>query len=130
MTKRHGWIAFLEWSGAAAALVFAVISAASVGLFILPLALVASLLVARDARIWPEGLGALGGAGIVFLAVAFINRNSLPCASSGSALRVGLGEKLSCGGRDPTSWLWIGAALVCSALFVYALSRGRRAVTD
>lgn len=126
MAKRRGGIAFLEWSIAAAVLVFALLSAASIGLFILPLAVIAFGLVTLDSRMWPEGLGTCAGAGFMFLFVAFINRNSVPCAQSGSNVRVAPGETFSCGGRDPTSWLIIGTALVSVAVIGYALSIATR----
>lgn len=129
MAKRRGWIAFLEWSISAAILVFAVLSAPSFGLFILPFALIACWWVTHHAWVWPEGLGSFGGAGSVLLFVAFINRNSVPCPPSGSNFRVAPGETVSCGGRDPTSWLMIGAALVCVAVIGYSLSPFRRGLT-
>lgn len=129
MAKRRGWVAFLEWSISTAILVFAVISAPSFGLFILPFALIACWRVTHHARMWPEGLGSFGGAGSVLLFVAFINQNSVPCPPSGSNFRVAPGETVSCGGRDPTSWLMIGAALVCVAVIGYSLSRSRRGLT-
>jgi hypothetical protein len=60
------------------------------------------------------------------LYVAFINRNSVPCARSGSIVRAAPGESFSCGGRDPTPWLMIGAAFVCVAVIGYGLSRIQR----
>lgn len=129
MAKRRGWIAFLEWSTSAAFLVFAVLSLPSVGLFILPFALIVCWWVTHHARVWPEGLGSFGGAGSVLLFVAFSNRNSVPCPPSGSNFRVAPGETGSCGGLDPTPWLTIGAALVCVSVIGYALDRFRRGVT-
>lgn len=128
MAKRRGWIAFLEWSIAAAVLVFAVLSAASIGFFVLPFALIAIWWVARHARVWPECLGCAGGAGSILLYVAFVNRDSVPCAPSGSLERVAPGETFSCGGRDPTSWLVIGAFLVSASVLGYALTRSRGAM--
>lgn len=124
--KRRGWMAFLGWSISAAILVFALLSAASIGLFVLPFAVIVGWRVAHHARMWPEGLGSFGGAGSVLLFVGIINRNSVPCPPSGSNVRVALGEAGSCGGRDPTPWLMIGAALVCISVIGYTLSRFRR----
>jgi hypothetical protein len=83
-------------------------------------AAIAGWWVIHHVRIWPDVLGSLGGAGSVLLLVAFINRNSVPCPPSGSYTRVGPG---SCGGRDPTSWLVIGAALVCVSVIGYVVAR-------
>lgn len=116
----------MGWSISAALLVFAVLSAASIGLFILPAAIIALWWVARNARLWPEGLGIFGGAGSVLLFVAFINRSSVPCPPGGSNVRLSLGEAGSCGGRDPTPWLMIGTALVCISVIGHALARFRR----
>lgn len=121
--RRTGGIAFGAWSICAAILVFALLSAASIGLYILPFAVIAGWWVTRHAQMWPEGLGSLAGAGSVLLLVAFSNRNSVPCPPSGSYTSVVPG---SCGGRDPTSWLLIGAALVCVSMIGYALARSRR----
>jgi hypothetical protein len=114
MRRWSGWSAFAAWSLAGTLFVLSVLGAASIGLFILPLALIALFLAVRFCSRWPEALGLLAGAGAVALLVAYRSRDYNPCPDSG--IITGNGE---CGGFSPTPWLVLGVVLLAASLVAY-----------
>jgi len=98
---------FGAWVLAGALAVFSLLGAASIGLFIAPLAAVAIWLVLRFGRAGPEMLGMVSGAGVVSLLIALLNRGTRPCSEEGLRLRPGETEA-TCGGLDAVLWLVAG----------------------
>jgi hypothetical protein len=121
--RREGWLVFAAWVLAGALTVFSLLAAASIGLFIAPLAAVAIWLTARFGRVWPEMLGMISGAGAVSLLIAFLNWGETPC-TEGRLLSSGQTE-VSCGGLAPTPWLVAGLVLVAAGIGAYAVARRR-----
>ena len=129
MRHRGGWQAFAEWALALAFLAFAVIGAASIGLLLLPFALLALALAARRNRAWPEALGGLTGIGSICLYVAYISRAYSPCPAGPTRIQVFAGdhvERYSCGGFEPMPWLTAGILLTAAGCVGYLVSRRRR----
>jgi len=94
-----------------------------VGLFLLPVTLVACWLAGRSARSSLELLGAVAGAGLVCLGIAFGARDYSPCPPGGS-LRVPPGEaSVSCSGFDPLPRLVAGLALVLAGALAHGAGR-------
>jgi hypothetical protein len=125
MRNRNGWRSFLEWAVALALLSFALIGAATIGIFVFPFAIVALIVAERRNRPWPESLmGGLTGIGSVCLFVAYRNRGYAPCPSG--PMRLAHGQHFSCGGFDPTPWLAIGLVLTVSGFVGYLVSRRTR----
>jgi len=120
--RRDGWLVFGAWVLAGALAVFSLLGAASIGLFIAPLAAVAIWLVLRFGRAGPEMLGMVSGAGVVSLLIALLNRGTRPCTEEGLRLRPGETEAI-CGGLDPVLWLVAGLVLVAAGVVAYALAR-------
>ena len=122
-----GWGGFAVWVFVGALFSFSFLGAASIGLFVLPVALAALGLTCVFVRTWPEITGLLLGAAALSLFVGSANLNSTPCPSSGSgAVHVGRpGETFSCGGRDPTLWLVVGVTLAGVSVGGYGLARSR-----
>jgi hypothetical protein len=120
--RRQGWLVFAAWVLAGALAVFSLLGAASIGLFIAPLAVVAIWLAFRFGRAGPEMLGLVTGAGTVCLLIAFLNRGTTPCTEQGRTLRPGETE-VGCGGLEPTPWLVVGLVLVAAGIVAYALAR-------
>ena len=90
MLSRWAWRGFAAWIAAAALLVFSMLAMASIGLFLLPFALVACWLAARASRDALDLLGALPGAGLVCLAIAALDSfESLRWLGIGIALTFG-----------------------------------------
>jgi hypothetical protein len=131
MQMRSGWQSLSEWALASALVIFGVITGLSIGLFVLPFAVVAVLLAGRRNRVWPEGpMGGLVGAGGVCLLVAYLNRGPFtPCAPESVNVRLNDGGHFHCGGLDPTTWLAAGALLVVAGLLGYVVSLRTRRVT-
>jgi hypothetical protein len=120
--RREGWLVFAAWVLAGALAVFSLLGAASIGLFIAPLAVVAIWLALRFGRAGPEMLGMVSGAGVVCLLIAFLNRGTTPCAEQGHTLSARETET-SCGGLQPMPWLVVGLLLVAVGIVAYALAR-------
>jgi hypothetical protein len=104
--RAQGWRWFWAWGLAGGLVLFAFVTGLTIGLFLLPLAVVALVLVARRSRGWPEGLGVLAGMAAVCLSVG------------GLQLAAG-------GGLDPWPWLAVGAPLGALGVGGYALLRRR-----
>ena len=126
MKGAWGWRGFAAWAVAGGLITFSFLS--WVGIFVLPATLVACWFATRSARSSLELLGALLGAGLVCLGIAFGARDYNPCPPGGS-LRVPPGEtSVSCGGFDPVPWLAAGLALVLVGALAYGV--GRRLQAD
>lgn len=69
-----GCVRFWLWALAGALVTFSLITAASIGLFILPVAALVTAFVARSTRFRAEPLGALVGAGAICLLIAWLQR--------------------------------------------------------
>ena len=120
-----GWGGFAAWALVGALLSLSVLGAASIGLFVLPVALLAAVTVGWTMRIWPEIAGALEGIAALSLFVGLGNLGSRPCPSSGSHTSSDTsGSSFTCGGFDPRPWLVIGVVLAGAGLAVYLFARG------
>lgn len=120
-----GWKAFAEWALGVALLSFAALAGASIGVFILPFALLSLVIAARRNREWPEATGGLTGIGSVCLFVAFGKWDESPCPT-GIVLYSELeryGGRFSCGGSGPMPWLAIGLLLTVTGIVMYWISR-------
>jgi hypothetical protein len=99
---------FWLWALAGGLFTFSLLAAASIGLFIMPLAFGAIWLAADSGRTWPESLGVLAGAALVCFLIAYIQRHHDPV--------------------DPRPWLAAGIVLVVVGVAGYA-ALARRAPT-
>ncbi len=123
-----GWGGFGAWGVIGALLAVSLLGAASIGLFVFPLALLGLWLVTTRVRAWPEMAGVLEGVAALSLFVGIANLGSTPCpaAGSGTVMRGGgVPSGSSCGGFDPLPWLLVGLALAVSGLFSYVVARER-----
>ena len=116
------------WSIASALLTFSVLGAWGIGIFIVPVAIVFLVLAMRRNSPWPERtVGSVAGIAIACIGVAFIHRSYAPC-DSGSAVMLGPGQSLSCGGLDPLPWMIVGSTLLVGALCSYLLWKRHQVV--
>ena len=122
MIPPTGWWRFAAWVFAGGLTAFAWLTGFSIGLFLLPFAVLAIWFVARKSRIWPEILGLVGGLGVVGLVIAAIHREGTGCRSSGEPDG---SITVTCGGLDPKPWLVGGLLLLALAPALYALARRR-----
>jgi hypothetical protein len=120
-----GWGGFGAWALVGALFSLSLLGAASIGLFIFPVAVLALVVATGTVRRWPEIAGLLEGMAALTLLVGISNLGSTPCPESGSHT-VGPGEAgttWSCGGWDPLPWLLVGLAVAAAGVAVYALAR-------
>ena len=105
------WPWFVAWSVAGGLLTFSFLTGLSIGLFVLPLAAVVLVWVARRAPRLTDAVGFVEGIGAVCVLVAFLNR---------------AGE-----GVDPMPWLLAGLMLSglapVASVFLYHRTGGRSA---
>lgn len=116
-----GWWRFAAWMFAGALAFFAFLTGFSIGLFVLPFAVIAVWLVARGGRTWPEILGLIGGIGAIGIVIAVLNRDGSGCRTT----EEGGFTTVTCGGLDPTPWLVAGLLLPAVASFLYWFARRR-----
>ena len=123
--SRSVWIGFTHWAGAGVLVSLSLAAAASFGLFLLPVAGAAIVLLARRGGAWPVPLGVVAGVGVTLLALAALNLDSAPC--TGTTLTVAPGEtSVSCGGFDPRPFAVAGALLVAGATIAFVALLRRR----
>ena len=121
--RLQGWGGFAAWSGAGALVGISLIGAASIGLFVLPAAVLACAAAGSFVRPWPEVTGVIVGLASPVLLVGALNVGSTPCPSSGTATSAG--PTVSCGGFDPVPWLVVGSVLAGIGLTTYLRARAR-----
>ena len=128
MGRRTGWASLVEWSLAFALLALVVVSAASIGMFLIPVAMAAVATVGQRNRAWPYvPFGACLGVGALVTIVGLMHLRDVPCPTTGFAMRVAAGAHYRCGGFNPRPWLAIGGILSVVGLAGYlALGRTRR----
>ena len=125
MKNAGRWRGFAAWVVAGGLLTFSLLS--FLRLFLLPVALVACWLAGRGTRSALELLGAVAGAGLVCLGIAFVARDHSPCPPGGS-LTIPPGEtSVSCGGFDPLPWLVAGLSLVVAGALAYGIAHRAQA---
>ena len=124
MNRKAAWWPLAQWSAAFGLLTFAVLGAASIGIFVLPFAAGALLIVARRHRAWPDApLGGLIGVGALILLVGLANLPFNPCSPEGTPVVLEPGGTSRCGGRNPVPWLVLGSGAIAFGLFGYFASR-------
>jgi hypothetical protein len=102
-----GWGRFWLWAVAGALVAFSVIAAASIGLFVLPVAALAVVLAVRRTGRRTEMMGAFPGAGGVCALIAPLQRGP--------------------GSLDATPWIVAACVLAAVGIAGFALSRCRLA---
>jgi hypothetical protein len=127
MSARPGLGWFAAWAGAGALLAFSLASAASVGLFIIPFALLSLWAIVRASPPRRTAFGLVSGAGFVCLLIWALNRGYRPCPESGELTVPAGATSEGCGGFDALPFLVAGIVLALAgpALFAAARQRGR-----
>ena len=129
MAARAGWGWFAAWAGAGVLLAFSLVGALSIGLFVLPFALLALWAIFRRSPPRTTAFGLASGAGLVCLVIWALNTGSSPCPESGTLTLPPGGVEEECGGHDAVPFLVAGIILTLAgpALFAAARRRGRPA---
>jgi hypothetical protein len=116
---------FWAWSLVGAALGFSFLTGFSIGLLLLPFALVLLWLVLYLSPRWPESIGFFEGVGILLLVIAYLHRGDRACPPNGT-IQIGpssAGQSVSCGGLNPHPWLYSGLVIASVAAMAYAVAR-------
>lgn len=120
-----GWRWFAAWAAAGALLAFSLVAAASVGLFVLPVAALALWAILRGSPPRWSAFGLVSGAGLVSMLVGALNRGSSPCPESGQLTESPGAGPVECGGLDGTPFLAAGVVLVLAGPALVAAARRR-----
>jgi hypothetical protein len=123
--KGSGCRWFWAWSLVGVALGFSFLTGFSIGLLLLPFALVLLWLVLYLSPRWPESIGFFEGVGLLLLVIAYLHRGDRACPPNGT-LQIGpssAGGSISCGGLDPQPWLYSGLVIAAFAAMTYAVAR-------
>ncbi len=119
-----GW--FLAWFGVGALDALAMVGALTIGIFVLPVGIAATVFLAtrRDAS---DGIGGLiSGLGLPVLYIAYLNRDG-----PGTICRTYPGGGSSCVEEwSPWPWFAIGMALVLVGVAVFTRAQRSRSASD
>lgn len=116
-----GWPGFLAWSLGGALASFSLAAAASVGLFVMPLAVALIYLLTRYATDSRDGWGFVAGVGGLLVVLGVLNFDYRPCLESPVVLRDE--GSSSCGGFDGKIFFAVGLTIMATALTFYYRSR-------
>ena len=120
--RKTGWLAFGLW--AVPGIVLGV-QVSAIGLLLLPVGLVATILLARSTRVWPEALGVFEGVAAACFLVVALNADYWTCPPSGEVItrtRDSLTVE-SCGTLNPWPWLVAGLILAVVGAVAYWFAR-------
>lgn len=117
----HDWGLFVAWTVLGVAWGFAFVGMASIGLLILPLALVGTAVISRVDSSFLGLPGVLTGLGVAPLLVAYLNRHGPGAVCTHTATGGSCGQEWS-----PWPSLLAGVALVTAGIFWFS-ARARRA---
>ncbi len=123
---RSGWSGFALWGGVGALLAFALVTLPSIGLFVLPIAILAAFLTAYYLRSELELLGLLTGAAAISLLIGLLNLDYRPCPPGGFSLAPGDTRVESCGGFNPLPWFVAAGGLAAASVAGYTIGKRRR----
>lgn len=118
------WAWFGGWSVAGACWVVTILGALSIGIFVLPAAIVVTVGLATRRTSAVGGPGVISGAGLPLLYVAYLNRGG-----PGNVCTT-LGGGQSCVQEwSPWPWLALGVVLAAVGVVVFVTRRARRGPT-
>lgn len=123
--KRSGWTWFVLWALPG---IIVGLQVSAIGIFLLPIGLLASLVLARFTGAGPELLGIVEGLAIACLVVAALNADYWTCPPSGEVITRTRDTVTveSCGEVSPWPWLSVGLVLGIGAVIAYGISRPSR----
>lgn len=135
-------MSFIAWAVIGAALFFGVLSFMTIGIFVLPIAVLALLALLKWGGSRDSSIGLISGAGLPLLYVGYLNRNGpgrvcttiargAKSATCGAPLGPGdVCSNLGSAGQQcvdewsPWPWLLIGAILVAVGILLFFRLRG------
>jgi hypothetical protein len=120
MTRRSDLLWFAVWSVIGAAYALAVVGALTIGLFVLPVPVIATIVVSRHeaARVGLPGL--VAGAALPLLYIAYLNR-----AGPGTVCTHSGGGEQCTDEFSPWPWIAIAVALVAGGALAFSRRSGK-----
>ena len=132
LTKHQSWGWFGTWLLVGAAYAVGLVGILTVGVFVLPVAIIGTVLLARLPASLRGVPGLVAGLGLPLLYVAYLNRGygGPACHTSGSAAAHTLAYQCT-QALDPWPWLTAGLVLIAASIVVFVVRsrpsvRGRR----
>lgn len=116
----HRWAWFAAWLIIGAGYALSILGAASVGLFLLPVVVLATVLIARRQHARSGLPGLISGLGIPLLYVAYLNRTG-----PGTVCTTTAGGGQNCN-DEWSPWPWLAAAVILLGLGVGAFIAWQR----
>jgi hypothetical protein len=118
--RQRRWPWFLAWFVLGAGYALSLLGALTIGVFILPFVLGATVVVVRRPGSRAGGAGLISGLGLPLLYVAYLNRDGPGTICTRSARGQSCTEELS-----PWPWLALAAALIVIGLLAFRIARRR-----
>ena len=120
------WWSFFAWPLVGAALAFSVVSAMTIGIFLLPFVLVGLFALLKWGGDRKSSAGLFSGAGLPFLFIAYINRNG----PGNICTPYGQGGQQCTQEGSPLPWLIIGAILVLLGVLLFIRLRSNSGISS
>ncbi len=137
MPGREAWGGFFGWMVAGALFGFAIAGLASIGLLVLPFAIVVVVIMTRAHAPAGSAFGVLAGMGAMALFLGVLSLGYTPCDETGTLIDGDIvygftqegdpdfdGET-SCGGWPPWPFLATGAVLTTAGVGLFMVTAGR-----
>ena len=120
---KRGWTSFSLWALAGGLLSFAILAITSIGLYLLPIAVVTVVIIAQRGALWPDIMGFLEGVAATILWGTVISWGVPPCREGplGTYVTVIRG----CANIDSHRWLAAGLTLGLGGFVAYVWARAR-----
>jgi len=117
--RKTGWLAFGLWAVPG---IVVGLQVSAIGVLLLPVGLVATILLARSIRVWPEALGISAGIAAACFLIVALNADYWSCPASGELITRTKGSVTveSCGSLNPWPWLIVGLVLAVGGAVAYA----------
>jgi hypothetical protein len=110
------WEGFVYWAVAGFLAAGALLSLMSIGLLLLPFAMLVLFLTARRFPLRAEAVGLAAGFGLVAIGIGLLNLANHPCPSRPFLFAPGQVGAMECGGPSPIPWLLGGLACLVFAV--------------
>jgi hypothetical protein len=120
--RAFGW--FLAWSAVGGAYAMVLAGALTIGICFLPVAVIATILLARTRRSFPGLVGLIAGPGLLLVYIGYLNRGGpgLGCVTNGG------GDQVCTQRYSPWPFLVIGLVLMLGSVALFSLIQHRTRV--
>lgn len=122
-SRLREWLWFAAWLTVGGAFMLGTLEALTIGVFVLPAAIVAAVALVRAHRPYGQLLGLISGLGVPLLYVGYLNRGG-----PGDVCTTGRDGGQSCTEEwNPWPWAAVGSLLIVIGVIAFARHRAARA---